>query len=209
MKVFFHFCLFGFSNCYILGTKEASKISGRKEALIIDPGCMDEDILTFIEKNDYLLKGVLITHDHESHVHGLKTLRKIYDVDVFAGDPTVCEQRASIVHDGDILELGNFSVKVFSVPGHSSDSMVFLCDKLLFTGDALSAGLVGSTASSYGTAVQSSAIRTKLFSLPGNYIVLPGHGPPTTLDAERAFNAGLEDAERACAQRAAYVRDIW
>lgn len=203
MKLYVHYCLFGFSNCYILAAEEGS------DALIIDPGCMDEKILAFIETNDYAVRGILITHDHANHVHGLKTLKRIYDVEVFAGDPTVCDQRATLLRDGDTLSLGAFSVEVFSVPGHSSDSVVFRIDRLLFTGDALSAGLVGSTASSYGRSILANSLKKKIFSLPGSTVVLPGHGPPTSIDVERRFNAGMEASERAGLQRAAFVRDIW
>lgn len=209
MNIYFHYCLYGFSNCYIVGTDDSEDPTASRSALIVDPGCMDEKLVEFIEKNDYTVRAILITHDHDNHVHGLKTFKKIYNAEVFAVDPTVCEQRATIVHDGDILDLAPFSVEVFSVPGHSADSAVFRIERVLFTGDVMSAGLVGTTASSYGRAVQSAAIRSKILSLPGDFVVLAGHGPPSTLEAERRFNAGLEAAERAGAQRAAFVRDIW
>ncbi len=206
MKVFFHYCPFGFSNCYIVGEDTAN---GPGQAIIIDPGCMDENILNFIERNKYAVGGVLLTHDHTSHVHGLRTLKRVYDTVVYGGNPSVCEERANLVHDGDRLELGPFSIEAYSVPGHSSDSIVYRIDRLLFTGDVLSAGLVGKTVSAYGRAVQAAAIRNKLFALPGEFIVLPGHGPPSNLDAERRFNAGLMAAEKVAAQRRAVSLDAW
>ena len=68
MKLFFHYCSFGFSNCYVLGGAEGT------DAVIIDPGSMDNQLLECIERNDYCLKAVLITHDHKGHVQGLRTL---------------------------------------------------------------------------------------------------------------------------------------
>jgi glyoxylase-like metal-dependent hydrolase (beta-lactamase superfamily II) len=62
---------------------------------------------------------------------------------------------------------------------------------MLFTGDVLTAGHVGSTASAYGATTQMNKLRSRLLSLPGDYIVLPGHGPPSTLEAERRFNVGI------------------
>lgn len=221
MKVFFHYCAQGFSNCYIVGSEFAATDtlsrdesssegqSGGRQAIIVDPGCMDTGILSLIESNDYQVAAVLVTHDHESHVHGLKTLKRIYNVPIYAADPTVCEQRATIVHDGDIITIGPFTVEVYSVPGHSSDSMAYRIDRLLFTGDTLTSGLIGSTQSDYGKSVQSTMIRSKLLSLPGNLTVLPGHGPPSTLEAERRFNAGLEEAEKTRKRRAALVKDFW
>lgn len=203
MKLFIHYCLYGFSNCYILGCEKSS------DAIIIDPGSMDEKMLAFIEKHDYTVRGILITHDHASHVHGLKTLKRIYDAEVFAVDHTVCEQRATIIKDGEVLTLGSFSVEVLFVPGHSSDSVAYHVGRLLFTGDALSAGLIGSTASSYGKSILADALHKKILTLPGETIVLPGHGPPTRIEAEKRFNVGLEATMKAGVQRAAFVRDIW
>jgi glyoxylase-like metal-dependent hydrolase (beta-lactamase superfamily II) len=152
---------------------------------------MDENILGFIENNNYTLKGVLITHDHKAHVRGLKTLRRIYDVEIYAINHIIQDLRTQLVKDGEELNIGPFKIEVISVPGHSSDSAVYKIENMLFTGDVMSAGLVGSTASSYGAAVQMTAIRSKLLSLPGDFILLPGHGPPSSLEAERQFNVGI------------------
>ncbi len=197
MKLFFHYCLFGFSNCYVIGSDE-----GGKEAIVVDPGCMDQQLLEFIEDNDYSLRAVLVTHDHLNHVKGLKTLKRIYDAEVYAGNPMVGEQKANIVRDGDVLSIGHFEVRVISVPGHSADSLVYHIGKAVFTGDVLSAGLIGSTTSSYGKSLLSDAITRKLFTLRGETVVLPGHGPPSTIEAERRFNAGMEAERQANLQRA-------
>jgi glyoxylase-like metal-dependent hydrolase (beta-lactamase superfamily II) len=186
MYIFFHYCLPGFSNCYIVGSES---IPG--EAILIDPGEMEADILDTIENNEYNLKAVLVTHDHKGHVRGLRTLRRIYDAEIYAVNRVIMDYRANMVRDGDLLDIGPFRVGVISVPGHSSDSVVYKIDNLLFTGDVLSAGLVGSTISSHGAALQMAAIRNKILTLPGDFIVFPGHGPPSTLEAERRFNAGI------------------
>jgi glyoxylase-like metal-dependent hydrolase (beta-lactamase superfamily II) len=197
LKLFFRYCPHGFSNCYILGTEYAASPEARqsetpREAIIIDPGVMDDHILMFIENNEYSLRGVLLSHDHPGHSHGLKTIKRIYDVEIFAVNHIVGEFKTTKVKDGDHLTIGSFGIDVISVPGHSSDSAVYCVGKMLFTGDALSAGLVGSTASSYGATVQMNALQSKILSLPGDYLVLPGHGPPSNLEAERRFNAGIE-----------------
>jgi glyoxylase-like metal-dependent hydrolase (beta-lactamase superfamily II) len=186
MRIFFHYCLPGFSNCYILGSES---IPG--EAIIIDPGEMGADILNIIENNEYSLKGVLITHNHRGHVRGLRTLRRIYDAEIYAVNHIVMDYKTNLVRDRDLLNIGPFRIEVISVPGHSSDSAVYKIDNWLFTGDAMSAGLVGTTASSYGAALQMTAIRSNILSLRGDFIVFPGHGPPSTLEAERRFNAGI------------------
>jgi len=185
MKLFFHYCSFGFSNCYVLGSEDVPK------AIIIDPGSMDSQILEYIENNDLSLEAVLVTHDHIGHVQGLRTLRRIYQTEIFAVNRTVMDFRTTLVKDGDRLDIGSFSVEVISVPGHSADSAVYRIDNLLFTGDVLTSGLVGTTDSAYGTKTQINLLRSRVLSLPGDYTVLPGHGPPSTLEAERRYNVGI------------------
>jgi glyoxylase-like metal-dependent hydrolase (beta-lactamase superfamily II) len=226
MKLFFHYCPSGLSNCYVVGSDDGGKDArerrrggGEKpedpsggrpqgEALVIDPAGMDEQILGFIEGNEYRVRAVLITHDHANHVHGLRTLRRIYDAEIYGVNHVIQEIRTTMVRDGDVIRLGPFTVAVISVPGHSADSAVFKIDNLLFTGDSLSAGLVGRTASSYGAAVQMNALRGKILSLPGNCLVFPGHGPPTSLEAERRFNAGVQMYDQARKRRPLFRVDI-
>ena len=203
MKLFFHHCSQGFSNCYVLGTDfppdTPSSVPGSKpkesslpkEAIIIDPGNMDSNLLNLIEKNDYTLKGILVTHDHLHHVRGVITLMRIYNTKVYAINPVVCGYPATIVRDGEKISIGPFKVEVFSIPGHSADSAVYKIDRFLFTGDVMNAGLMGNTGSSYAAANQVSALRKKILSLPGDYKIFPGHGPPSSLEAERRFNLDL------------------
>ena len=199
MKLYFHYCAAGFSNCYILGTTPSEELlleTLPKEAIIIDPGIMDPGLLSLLEDNNFILTGVLITHDHPHHVRGLKTIMKIYDTDIYAMNPIVSGYRTNLVREGEVLNIGPFKVEVFSIPGHSSDSAIFKVDRLLFTGDSMSAGFMGSTASSYSAATQVSALRKKIFSLPGDYSVFPGHGPPSSLEAERRFNLDINTFEQ-------------
>jgi len=201
VKLFCQYCPYGFSNCYILGTEETDtpdgehNDGGRNDAVIIDPGSMDMQILDFLENNNFNLTGVLITHDHLNHVHGLRTLLRIYNPVIYAVNRTILEHETHPVKDGDIIGIGRIRAEVISIPGHSSDSAVYQINNLLFTGDVLSAGLVGETASAYGAALQVNNLRTRILSLPGNYAVLPGHGPPSSLEAERRFNAGIAEAD--------------
>jgi glyoxylase-like metal-dependent hydrolase (beta-lactamase superfamily II) len=205
VKLFFHYCSYGFSNCYVLG----SEAPDQRGALIVDPAVMDEQILHFLEKNDYPLLGVLVSHDHIKHVRGLRTLKRIYETEVFAINPHINEHRTVMVRDGDSLSIGPFNVEVIAVPGHSSDSTVFRIDRLLFTGDSLSAGLVGRTASSYGAAVQIAALRSKILSLPGDFTILPAHGPPSTLEAERRYNDGINSFDEIRSRRPKFKVDLF
>jgi len=202
MKLFFYYCFPGFSNCYVLGSDGAA--NAPREAIIIDPGSMNGDILECIESNDYRLRGVLITHEHGRHIHGLRALKRIYQVEVFAVNGVIHDGKATQVKDGEKISVGPFNVEVISVPGHSPDSVVYKIDDLLFTGDALTAGMVGSTASAYGAAMQMTRLRNRILSLPGDYTVLPGHGPPSTLEAERSFNVGIAQYKEIHARKPAF-----
>ena len=77
MKVYFFMNYTGFSNCYLVVNEEAN------EAVIIDPGEISEEIISQIEDNNLKLSAVLVTHNHASHVDGIKTLQKIYSPKIY------------------------------------------------------------------------------------------------------------------------------
>lgn len=203
MKLFFQYCSLGFSNCYVLGADDQ-----QNSAIIVDPGSMERVTLEIIESNNFDIKAVLVTHDHTAHVRGLRTLQKIYNTPVFAVNHSIMEHKTNMVKDGDRIGAAGFMIEVISIPGHSSDSVVYRIGSLLFTGDVLTAGLVGSTASAYGATTQMNKLRSRLLSLQGDYIVLPGHGPPTTLEAERRFNTDIFNYEQNRSKRPSFRTDL-
>jgi len=207
MKLFFQYCSYGFSNCYILGMEDTGK-KHQNTAVMVDPGSVENITLETLENNNFDLKAVLITHDHLSHVRGVRTLMRIYNAEVFAVNHSIMNHKATMVKDGNKITINNFSIEVISIPGHSSDSVVYKIDNLLFTGDVLTAGLVGDTASAYGAATQMDKLRSRLISLPGDYVVLPGHGPPSTLEAERRFNADILRYDKNRSKRPAFRVEI-
>ncbi|GHU24178.1 hypothetical protein FACS1894164_10160 [Spirochaetia bacterium] len=188
MKLFFCSHPGGFANCYVLGT-EGEK---NREAIVIDPGAMNLTLLNIIEEHSYKLRAVLITHDHSRHSSGLRCLKRIYNADIYAVNQYIAEHKAFMVRDGDTVDVGPFRCEVISVPGHSPDSVVYKIQHMLFTGDVLTAGRVGRTTSIYGATTQMIAIRSKLFTMPGEYIILPGHGPPSSLSAEQLYNIDIQ-----------------
>jgi len=186
VKIYHHYSLYGFSNVYLVGNDEA------KEAFVVDPAEMNAALLGHIEKNDYELKAVFITHNHPHHVRGLKTLLKIYNAQVYAANASVAGFPCRALRDGESVSTCGYSVDVYSVPGHSPDSLAFRVGGILFTGDAIHAGLIGKTLSSYNAVTLADRLRTKILDQPEEYIILPGHGPPSTVGTERRFNVGLE-----------------
>jgi len=192
----------------MLGTtipaEESQKEIIPQQAILIDPGNLDSGMLSLIEENNYSILGILVTHDHSHHVRGLKTIMKIYDTEIYAINPLVEGHRANLVRDRQNLDIGPFKVEVFSIPGHSSDSAIYRIDRLLFTGDVMIAGFLGKTASTYSAATQIGALREKLLSLPGDYFIFPGHGPPSTLEAERHFNLDITTFEQRQNRRSSF-----
>ncbi|GMO26191.1 MAG: hypothetical protein Ta2B_06300 [Termitinemataceae bacterium] len=211
MNIFHHYCMPGFTNCYTIG-KEPEDPDGKNkmEALIIDPGVITSDIINFIENEHYMLLGVLITHNHPNHVNGIRTLKRIYDVDIYASNQSILDYSTNVVKDGDDLNIGSFAINVISTPGHSIDSVVYKISNILFTGDVLSAGIMGKTDSSYGAMRQISMVQNKLFTLHGDFVIFPGHGPPSSLEVERRFNVepGLYQANRNITRRTEFNLDM-
>jgi len=187
MKLYFHFAVVGFANTYLIGPPEGG------DAILVDPGIMDTKLLTLIEGNRYYVRSILVTHNHESHVNGIRTLRKIYDADIYSFTPFILDYPTVTIKGGDTFSCAsNISVEVIEVPGHSPDSLVYHIGGMIFTGDVLAAGRVGTTKNSYSRAMLLRSIREQLFSLPDSTLLLPGHGPPSTLKAERMFNPDLK-----------------
>lgn len=190
MKVYFHLNVAGFSNCYIVANEKTN------EAIIIDPGKVTDQIISTIEDKGLKLVAVLITHNHGSHVHGLQTLRKIYNPSIYAADWEVAGNDTTVLTGDGKLRIAKMNVHYMACPGHTADSVVYSIENVLFTGDVISAGEIGSTNSSYSDYILKSNIEQKIYSQQEDTILMPGHGPPSTLGAVKAFNQSLESSPR-------------
>ena len=191
MKLFFHFVLSNFSNTYLLGPTEGG------EALIIDPGVMDHQLLDLIERNNFYIRTILVTHNHASHINGIKTLLKIYDADVYSHSDIPFKVDIKRINDGDHLDLGWIGVDIINIPGHSPDSMLFSIDNMLFTGDVLLAGFIDSDLTRGQEKELKNNIIEKIFTMPDETLIFPGHGAPTTIKSEKLFNPNfLEPVSR-------------
>lgn len=187
MKLFFHFAVVGFANTYLIGQENGG------DAILVDPGIMDTELLNLIESNGYYIRSILVTHQHTSHIKGIRTLKRIYDADIYSFHPYILDFPTIPLKDGDRFTCASgIEVEVFEVPGHSPDSLVYHIGGMIFTGDVLEAGRVGTTKNSFTRAVLLRSISEKLFSLPDSTILLPGHGPPSILRAEKMYNPDLK-----------------
>jgi len=164
-----------------------------RDALLIDPGIFDEGLLRLLEGNGFYPRHVLITHAHQGHLSGVRTLRKIYDPALYALEPDALEFPAERIAEAHPLHLAGFTVRVIATPGHSQDSACFRIDRMLFTGDTLLAGSVGQADTEYEKALLLASVREKLLSLEPGLLLFPGHGPPSTLEIEQRFNPHLRE----------------
>lgn len=186
MKIYYHVNPQGFSNTYII-TNEKSK-----EAIIIDPGQMNEEIIAQIESNGLKLTSVLITHNHPNHVNGLKTMLKIYSPKIYGADWEIAGKETTVLNGDGKMRLAGMTVHYMTLPGHTADSMIYKIGNVLFTGDTISAGEIGSTNSSYSSHILRRNINEKILSQQENTVIMPGHGPPTSVVAERNFNMAIQ-----------------
>ncbi len=187
MQFFTHFSVLDFSNSYLFGPDAGG------DAVLIDPGIFDAPLLRLIEDHGLYVRYVLVTHAHKAHINGLKTLLKIYDAGLYSHHPSILDYPSTPVLEGQPLQVGDFRFEVLETPGHSSDSICYRLDRILFTGDTLTAGSVGRTFSGYARGIQLASIRQKLLKLPDETIVFPGHGPPSRIGIERAYNPHLKE----------------
>lgn len=197
MKVYFHLNLEGFSNCYVIVNEKT------RESIIVDPGEITTEIINNIELNGYRLSGVLISHNHGSHVAGLSTLRKIYKAKIYAADWEVARDETNVLKDDGMIQVAGLDVEYFSLPGHTPDSIIYKIGNVMFTGDTISAGKIGSTNTKFSERVMIKNIQMKILSQTDDTVIMPGHGPPTTVGVERAFNPNLRQKPAADAAETA------
>ncbi|PTL84906.1 MBL fold metallo-hydrolase [Vitiosangium sp. GDMCC 1.1324] len=172
-----------------------------REAALIDP--VDEQVerdLSVVKELGLTLKLVLETHVHADHVTGAGRLREQTGARVGAspsGAPCVDRQ----VKDGEVLALGGLRIQVIATPGHTDDSLSYLVDRKLFTGDALLIRACGRTDFQNGDAGQLyDSITGRLFTLPDETEVYPGHDyaglTMSTIGEEKQHNPRLAGKSR-------------
>jgi hydroxyacylglutathione hydrolase len=191
-------------NCYILGDEET------KEAVVIDPGGDEDEILEALKYHKLNLKMIIDTHGHFDHVDANQPLKDatgapiaIHELDAgmlakpsqealfFTGNRVRLSQADILLKEGDILSFGSYRLKVLHTPGHTpgSISLVMEGHPWVYVGDLLFAGSIGRTDFPGGSfEALTNAVITKIFPLGDHYTVFPGHGPVTTVGQERKYN---------------------
>lgn len=169
--------------------------NGRRAALV-DPAGIPQNLLRIVHDGDYHLQYILITHKHADHCDATADVARAFPnaqivmhaLDVHAIGSLAND--AVLLRDGEALPFGEGStIRMLHTPGHTDGSSCYIFRDALFSGDTLFAASVGGAygdASTYGDILNS--VRSKLFTLPDDTVVMPGHGPPSVIGLEKEHN---------------------
>ena len=195
-------------NCYVLSDET-------KEAVVIDAGCFYEEekqtLRNYIVNNGLEIKHLLCTHLHLDHIFGNPFMLKEFGIKAEANQADefwleiapnqsrmfgfqLTEEPVPLgkyIFDGDIISFGNTRLEAIHVPGHSPGSLVYYCkdENCMFSGDVLFQGSIGRADLTGGNFDElRENICSRLFVLPNETVVYPGHGARTTIGAEKQDN---------------------
>ena len=194
-------------NCYIFGDDQT------KEVVVVDPGEEFPLIWEKIQEGKYKVQGIVLTHGHADHIGAVAELKNMTQAPIYIhpedkdmltdpklnrsiyfGFSITAPPADKLLKEGDILKIGNVSLKVIHTPGHTPGGVCLEYDKILFSGDTLFAGSIGRTdfpGSSFRSLIDS--IKKKLLILPNEIEIFPGHGPSSTIGDERVSNPFLQE----------------
>ncbi|MCC7473946.1 MAG: MBL fold metallo-hydrolase [Pirellulales bacterium] len=188
-------------------------LAGREDCVIVDPGFDHQSIVDYLDEHSLTPGAIVCTHGHSDHIAGNEALKQrwpLCPLAIGAGDaPKLTSPELNLsapfgfnlrsppadqlLHEGETFRAAGLEMAVLEAPGHSVGHIVLVCRQArpwrIFAGDVLFAGSIGRTDFPDGNFQDlQEAIHTKLFTLPEESIVLPGHGPPTTIGHEKRTN---------------------
>lgn len=193
------------TNCYLVTCEDT------RACAVVDPGAEPERIFPVIFEEGLTPIVLINTHGHIDHIGANKDIKDHFGVPLYihAGDNPMLGKVQQLelslllgakdsppadhlMTDGEEIRIGNGSLRVLHTPGHSPGSVSLLGDGFLLSGDTLFMEGVGRTDLPGGSQKQlEQSIREKIMTLPDETVVLPGHGPHTTVGQERADNSFL------------------
>ncbi len=187
--------------------------TGLADCVVVDPGFEPAAIVAAIDARGLEPRAILLTHGHSDHIAGNAALRerwpslpiligrldapKLTDPELNLsapfGLPFTSPPADRLLDDGEVLEVAGLALEVRLIPGHSRGHVVFIVrdcrPSVVLGGDVLFQGSVGRSDFPDGDpAALAAGIRGRLYTLPDDTLVLPGHGPPTTVGHERLHN---------------------
>lgn len=191
------------TNCYFIKNEET------KEFVVIDPAVCPDYLIAHVKSSGYEPKAILLTHGHFDHVMGIEGWVKEFHIPVYLHEnekeilespkmnlsatfgPSFSYSQVQCLKGGDVLRIAGLEFQVIHTPGHTSGGCCYYLEEegVLISGDTLFYRSVGRTDFPTGcmrTLVKS--IKEKLFCLPDQVTVYPGHGEETTIADEKTGN---------------------
>jgi hydroxyacylglutathione hydrolase len=183
------------TNCYLVARE------GADEAVVVDPGDDPQTVLSALAERGWTAAAVLVTHGHFDHLGAVAGVAEASGIEVWMPRGEAGELRAldaaphepdHLLDGGETVSVAGLDFETTAVPGHSPASIAYHADGHLFSGDVLFSGSVGRTDFAGGDmATLVASIARLMDAYPPDTVVLPGHGPATTLGRERAQNPFL------------------
>jgi hydroxyacylglutathione hydrolase len=198
------------TNCYVIWDEKS------EETIVIDPAFSTESegkrtVLRLIQTGNLSVRFIVNTHGHADHTCGNGVVKEATGAPILIHELDASllgmsgQERASLfgisltsphadktLHEGDRITIGKTALTVLHTPGHTLGGISLTTENFVFVGDTLFKGSIGRTDSpggSYKKIIKS--IKEKLATLPDNFMVYPGHGPPTTIGEEKRTNPYL------------------
>lgn len=192
------------TNCYLVWDDGG-------DGFVVDPGGPAEEVEDFIRAHDIRLRWIILTHGHNDHIAGIPSLRNVSENGVAvheddAGCLTSAEKNLStymgsavevgaadrLLRDGEKMSVGKMTLEFIHTPGHTPGGVCIVVsdgnDRILISGDTLFARSIGRSDLPGGDEGVLLASLKKLSGLSDGMRVLPGHGPETTIGAEKQYN---------------------
>lgn len=171
-------------------------LEGGRRSALVDPAGIPANLLRVLRDGDYHLQYILITHKHADHCDATADVARAFPQAQIAmhrlDAPAIgrLAEKALPIADGESLPFGESAqIRLLHTPGHTDGSSCFIFNGAVFTGDTLFAASVGGAYgdnSTYDDILNS--VRSKLFTLPDDTVIMPGHGPPSTIALEKGHN---------------------
>lgn len=190
------------TNCYIVVDES------NQHCLVVDPGSEGNRLVEFLKEKGLQPEAVILTHGHGDHIGGVQAVVDEFKVPIYInkgdeeyltngelnlsstyGQPVKVTGDVRLIKEADVIRLGDHTFTVIETSGHTPGGVCFYGEGLVLAGDTLFQESIGRTdfpRSSYEDLID--AVRTKLFALPDETVVYPGHGPETTIGHEKIYN---------------------
>lgn len=187
------------TNCYL--------VEGENGAVVIDPGYKREAILDFLKENENKERLILLTHGHFDHIGGAEYLRSQTGVKIGIGaldEPALSDDVLNcavnfkrvispfnadyLYNDGDVISVGDITLKVMHTPGHTVGGVCYLADGVVFTGDTLFKGTIGRDEFPGGDLETLKKSVKRLYTLDEDTVIYAGHGDSSTIGEEKNEN---------------------